>query len=104
MSGPPPDSTASYIIICNGRIGVAAARSAIEKIQKLSDCAAQLVSHVVLENRGKVKPDDTREISDLQHYLMDNMSKMDKKEAEESAAEMFRLLYALEAKFSGHSY
>lgn len=105
MSGDPPASTATYIIICSGRINEAVAKNTREKIQALSNCAAQLTSHVELANLGKVKSEDTQKISDLQHFLMDNMESLDKDEVEESAKEMFRLLYALEEKFSGeHSY
>lgn len=102
MSGePPPVSGSPYIIICSGKIHFAASKNVTEAIQALSNCAAQLTSHITLANKDEIQPSDTREISDLQHSLMVNMEIMGKDEVEVSAKEMFRLLYALEEKFSG---
>ena len=99
MSTPNPrrNSGAPYIIICSRRTLVLAAKTIVEKICHASECAAELVGHMAIVH--KLKPEDTLEISDLQHYLMDNLTKLNKREAQAKIDEMFRLCYELEEKY-----
>src|SRR5258706_4129310 len=93
----PPISGSSYIIICSGRTAVMAAKDPEAKITFVSLCAALLCSF--LETKHAVAPGDFKEVSDLQHEMMDNMYKWNKTQAAEKCAEMFRLLDELEEKF-----
>lgn len=99
---PPQGSGGTYIIICSGRINEAAEKDPEAKIRAVSNCAAQLVSYIELTHLGHlgpVNPEDTRAISELQHYLMDNMKTLKGTELQESIAEMFTLMDELEDKY-----
>lgn len=101
----PPGSRAPYIIICSGRTAEMGAGSIAERIIAASNCAAQLCAFLETNHGSEVEPDDFREVSDLQHYLMDNMDKLKPQEATAKIKEMFKLLYELEHKFEeGHEY
>lgn len=101
--GPPPVSGSSYIIICNGRIGVAAGKGLEAKICAASNCAAQLCSFIESSYEGVDKA-DFGPVSELQHYLMDNLKTIRPKECDEKIAGLFDLLDALEDKYSEHNY
>lgn len=102
MSTPEGGSRAPYIIICNGRIDLAAARNNIEMIQAASRAATSLVSYY----GDKLTYTDTKPISKLQHEMMDlvTSSASDRmpqthRSPDEMVDEMFALLDALEQKF-----
>lgn len=88
-------SRAPYIIICNGRIDVALAKSGFEMIQAASRTATALVSYY----GDKVGDADTRPISELQHAMMDLVNARPSMHLSgEMVDEMFALLDALEDK------
>lgn len=77
----------------------------VEKIVQASRAATALVSHIELVHGEAFTEADAQPISDLQHYLMDNMLTMKKDEAEAKITELFTLLDALEDKYGGeHEY
>lgn len=92
-------SQANYIIICEYKINVLIAKTVPGKLQALSSGAAALVSHIDLQHPGKLTNEDTKPISELQHYIMDNLLTMKAKEAKEKIEEMFTLWNVLEDKF-----
>lgn len=92
-------SQANYIVICTGRTAFSAAPKSVEKIVALSNVAAALVTHIDIMHPSELTEDDTKPISDLQHFLMDNMHKLSRREVDEKAVEMFGMLDALEDKF-----
>jgi hypothetical protein len=96
---PPPASTASYIIICSGRIAVQATKDPLQKIKAASDCASQVVSFIELTHGSQVTPADTLPVSNLQHEMMNKMLEWNKEEIEAKCKSMFYLLYQLEKKF-----
>ena len=87
------------MIICRGRIDVQATKNPIEKICRISACAAQLVSHIELTHGGHLTEAHTKPISDLQHDMMENMREFDKSEAELRVKAMIKELYKLEKEF-----
>ena len=95
-------SLASYIIICNGRIDLAAAKNSVEMIQAASETAMRLVSYY----GDRLSAADTQPISKLQHEMMDLMNgkalagtkATGYRSADEMVDEMFALLDALEEK------
>lgn len=91
----PEGSRAPYIIICNGRIELALAKSGFEMIRVASRAATNLVTFY-----GEQLTDaDTRPISDLQHKMMDVVSSRNATHSSiEMVDEMFALLDALEDK------
>jgi hypothetical protein len=92
-------SQANYIVICRGRIAVGATGDPVEKIVRVSECAAQLVTHLDLIQGERFTDADSKPVSKLQHWLMDNMHKMNAKQVDVKVAEMFGLLDELEDKF-----
>lgn len=98
----PPASGSPYIIICNGRIGVALASSGFEMIR----VASQTATNLVMYYRDRVSYTDTKRISDLQHEMMDVVGGTKLagtrasgfKNSSEMVDEMFALLDALEKK------
>lgn len=99
---PQPASTASYIIICSGRIAASVTSDPLEQIKAVSDCAAQLVSYLSVKVKYGLSPESTEAISGAQHYLMDHMHTMKKGEAESKVSELFGLLDDLEHQFEGY--
>lgn len=97
-------SLANYIVICKGRIRLGTAKSVGDKLRAASDAATELVKHIDTMHEGQLTTADTKPISDLQHYMMDNMDKMRADEADQKVTEMFALLDALEEKFEHHEY
>lgn len=98
MSGdPPPMSAAPYIIICSIRTQLAAAKDSVEKIVVVNHGAAQLCSF--MQANYDAQSADFKDISDLQHSLMDGMATMSKDEVAAGCKEMIRLLYRLEKQF-----
>lgn len=97
MSDPFPASGANYVIICSGRIAAQGAADPIQMIIAASNCAAQMSAHC--ESHFGASPADMKEVSVLQHELMETMHELKKDEAEMKCKEMFRLLYKLEKKF-----
>lgn len=97
---PPSGSRAPYIIICNGRINVALAKSGFEMIRSASRTAADLVVYY----GDRVTDADTKPISELQHAMMDlvdgttTRTRQERNSAAEMVDEMFALLDALEQK------
>lgn len=96
-------SVASYIIICNGRIDLAAAKNSTEMIQAASRAATDLVTYY----GDKLGSQDAAPITDLQHKMMDVLSgavrehpKADYRSPIEMVDEMFAHLDALEKKMS----
>lgn len=97
---PPPVSTATYIIICSGRIDVASARKTSAKLRAAANCAKDVAAYL-----GKrLTTEDTAPVSVLQHEIMENLSKWSSAKASEKIAEMFAALEVLEAKYGGGSY
>lgn len=92
-------SQANYIIICRGRIAYAAANTTVDKVKALSDVATELVCHIDTMNPGELGDADTQPISDLQHFLMDNLGSITPQQVEVKSVEMFALLDALEDRF-----
>lgn len=92
-------SQANYVVICEGRIDLLNAGRLTDKLQAASSAASALVRHIDIMNPGKLKDADTKPVSDLQHYMMDNFHTMKAREVKEKCAEMFALLDALEDKF-----
>ena len=96
-------SLAQYVIICDGRIGIALAKSGYEMIREASRTAATLLTSY----GDKVSEADALPISKLQHEMMDVVSGKknagshanDFRNASEMVDEMFALLDALEQKF-----
>lgn len=102
--GPHPTSGANYVIICNGRIGAAAAKDPQAKILAASDCATRLLSHIEARH-GDIDETLVKPISDLQHEMMETMVSMSREEAEVKVQQMFILLDGLEHEYSGaHEY
>lgn len=99
MSQPPAGSRAPYIIICSGRIAAAATDDPVQKLKAASDCATALVCHLAIVHGDDLTSTDTQPISDLQHFMMDNLLTLKKDEAEVKVKEMIGLLYQLEDKF-----
>jgi adenosylmethionine-8-amino-7-oxononanoate aminotransferase len=89
-------STASYIIICAGRIELAAARNGTEQIKAASGAAMNLVTYY----GDKLSDADTKPISQLQHAMMDRLTERGLQGSDDLVDEMFALLDALERKFS----
>lgn len=90
-------SNAPYIIICNGRIDVAAAKNTIQLIQAASHTATDLVKYY----GDKLTDVDTKPISTLQHEMMDSVqatAHAQTRDPSEMVDEMFALLDALEDK------
>lgn len=98
MSGPPPISGSSYIIICSIRTELLAAKDAVEKIVIVNRGAGWLCSF--MELAYEAKPEDLAEISVLQHTLMDGILTLSKDEVESKCTEMVKLFYRLEKKYS----
>jgi hypothetical protein len=100
MSEVPPASRATYIIICNGRIGVALASSGFEMIR----AASQTATNLMMYYRDRLSYADTEPISKLQHEMMDAVSGTRPagtgangfKNSSEMVDEMFALFDALE--------
>lgn len=107
--GPHPQSSASYIIICSGRIAVAIANKIEDKIDAASKCAAQLCSFIE-STANELNSKDFLPIQTLQHELMDHLLGIDESrklkdvDIEHKIAEMFLEFDALEDKYSGHTY
>lgn len=92
-----PDSNTPYIIICNGRIAVMAAKDVIQQIVAASQCATDLCSFMGLAY--SLNPLDLHPISQIQHYLMDHADTLSKKDAQGKIDELFTFLDALEDKY-----
>lgn len=94
-------SRAAYIIICNGRINLRAARDPLGRIQAASNCAAALVTYY----GERCSQEDTQPISDLQHAMMDMVNgdsmPAGKHHPDEMVDEMFALLEQLEDRMEG---
>lgn len=91
------DSRAPYIIICNGRIGVASAyqRDEIDlAIIHASETAATLIMFYQLDKR-KLPDETVKAISDHQHWLMDHLTG-EEAEIKTHIAAMFDLYDMLE--------
>lgn len=69
------------------------------KVVAASKGAAQFSAF--MELRYKVKPEDLKDISDLQHEMMNELHGYDLDGANLVCREMVRLMYELEKKFSG---
>ena len=91
-------STANYVIICNGRIDYATATDQGAKIRALSQAAVNLLSHIEVTQPHALSEADTKPISDLQHFLMDNAATITDERLSLCATEMFNYLDALEDK------
>ena len=92
---PDGQSKAAYIIICDGRIGVAVARDPLGRIQAASNCAAALVTYY----GDRLGLADTEPISNLQHEMMELATGKQRKNPDEMVAQMFTLLDELEDSF-----
>lgn len=92
-------SLANYIIICDTEIGILAAGLSSEKIVAVSRGATTLVCQIQLVHGDAFTDADAKPISDLQHYMMDNLETMKSLEAKDKVAEMIRLMRALNKKF-----
>lgn len=105
MSTPEGGSRAPYIIICNGRIDLAAAKNGTEAIQAASSAAMRLTSYY----GDKVSRADTYAISKLQHEMMELLTGNAPagthangfRSASEMADEMFAQLDKLEKQHEG---
>lgn len=97
MSTPEGGSRAPYIIICNGRIELGVAHNSLGRIQAASRTATALVAYFGERLRGE----DARPISALQHEMMDIAAGKGLREGrshpDELADEMFTLLDGLES-------
>lgn len=88
-------SRAPYIIICNGRIDLTAAKSTTERIQAASRAATALAAYY----GDKLTDQDTFPISGLQHDMMEELDGGLKGERADMMVDaMFALLDALEDK------
>ncbi len=94
------DSRAPYIIICNGRMEVLAteADDGPGKLVAASNAATDLVKYFDLKG-AKLQLGDTKLISDLQHYMMDNMHTMSIEDVDGHVRQMFVMLDAMEDKY-----
>lgn len=101
MSNGPPvgDSRAPYIIICSIRINIDAANDPQMKIAAASQGAANLAAF--MQANYNTKTEDLKDISDLQHEMMNDLHEYDLDGANLVCREMVRLMYELEKKFSG---
>lgn len=104
-NGDPPVSGSPYIIICNGRIGVATASTDEERINAASQAAASLVSYLQTKYRA-FNPADCFKISQIQHALMDHVTsedKLSKDDVDLNIAALFVEFDALEDKYTQSS-
>lgn len=98
MSGPPPVSSSSYIIICSIRTELLAAKDAVEKIVIVNRGAGWLCSFMELNYEAKAE--DFITISNLQHELMDGIVTLSKEEVDAKCKQMVKLFYQLEKQYS----
>ena len=96
-------SGAPYIIICSARIAVAIAKESTDKLNAVSQGASQLCTYYAVRMRSALDNTKLLPISELQHYIMDNLG-MQKEEAEEKCTEMLALMDALERDLGSGSY
>jgi hypothetical protein len=96
MANGTGQSKAPYIIICAGRIDLAAAKNGIERIQAASRAAANLVTYY----GDKLTFEDTAPISTVQHAMMEELQTRRRLDVDDLVDEMFVLLDALEQKYS----
>lgn len=98
-----PVSSSPYVIICNARIGIAAAGgSTVETIQAASAGAAQLVSFMQSYYKH-FKPSDCVAISTLQHELMDYLNydlEFTREQINDKIKAMVKEMYELEKKYT----
>lgn len=99
MSNGVPVSGSSYIIICSIRTEIDHASDPQGKVVATSKGAAQFSAF--MELRYKLRAEDLKEISDLQHEMMNELHSYDLDGANLVCQEMVRLMYVLEKKFSG---
>lgn len=92
---PEGGSRAPYIIICNGRIDLAASRNGVDRVQAASRAATNLVMYY----GERLTAVDTEPISRVQHAMMDRLSQRGIAGVDDLVDQMFALLDALEDKF-----
>lgn len=99
--GPHPSSGASYVIICNGRIGILLSKSIEENILTISGCATDLCSYLGTRYRGALDHADLTPLQTAQHFLMDQLEakKVNQAECEERIGAMFEMMEILEEKY-----
>lgn len=106
--GPHPTSGSSYIIICNGRIGVAATKDINEKIAAASKCARDLACYLSLRYyRVGFDTADLIPLQLLQHKLMDHLIGDEKLKDEDISViigSMFDEFEGLEEKYDSGTY
>jgi len=98
MANGDGQSKAPYIIICNGRIEVLAAKTPAEQLVAASRAAMRLTSFY--DQKGWLDYEDSKPISDLQHRMMDLMNVKEKGDVQGMVTEMFEKLDALEKEYS----
>lgn len=92
-------SLAQYVIICDTRIQIAAADTPISMVCAASEGAASLLSHIATVYHGRLKEEDAKPVSELQHQMMEDMLTYTEENAEDVCQEMIKRLYELEGKF-----
>lgn len=97
-----PVSGASYIIICDARIGIATASDEKGKIQAVSRGAAMLTAFMQTYYKN-FKDSDCLNISALQHALMDHVNRkvvLTPEQVEAKLKAMVKEMYELEKRFA----
>lgn len=92
-------SRSNYIIICDIRIEVLAAKDPVAALVRVSNGAAALVKQLEIIHGEEFTEADARPVSELQHEIMVNLHSWSKSDAEGKARDMLSLLDALEEKF-----
>lgn len=93
-------SQANYILICSGRGKVLAADRPADIIASAMECAADFIcfNQLVRPHKMEALADSVREVSLLQHTMMDSVLHTTRPEAISMADQMLALLDVLEDK------
>ena len=95
----PPTSTAPYIIICSGRIAVAATNTPREqRVASAALCAARFAAFMEGTCGEDVK-DEIAILAEIQHYLMEHLHDMDNEATDLKIAELFAAMNAIETEY-----
>ena len=91
-----PDSRSAYIIICNGRIEVDAAKHPRDRVRQIISAASRAAANLTTYYGERLTAEQSTPISDLQHEMMDNAGEWSIPETETKVTQMFALLNELE--------